>query len=185
MGCPGRRTARVRPPGSRWRPTWTVAEEWPASIWPAMEAARLTGIAKPWVAPDWDWNWNVVEAAVSRPITRPAGDGRLGAIGFCTTGFALLMSASHGLWGNGRPAARGHRRAGPEVAPGQDRSGMMTQGGLFTADKSTSIRRVKMNGGPPTGRIGLTRLSTHQRTGHLACILPLAFPARTLRTCAS
>jgi hypothetical protein len=46
------------------------------------------------------------------------------------------------------------------------------------------IRRAKMNGDPLTGRIGLTRLNAHQRTGRLACILPPDSPARALRTCA-
>lgn len=72
-GLPGTLDSTSSTPRKPLAPTWTVAEEWPASIWPAMEAARLTGIAKPWVAPDWDWNWNVAEAAVSRPITRPGG----------------------------------------------------------------------------------------------------------------
>ena len=49
---------------------WTVAEERPASIWAATAAARLTGIAKPSMTPDCNWNPEV--AAVSRPITCPA-----------------------------------------------------------------------------------------------------------------
>jgi len=55
---------------------------------------------------------------------------------------------------------------------------------LIHADKLTPIRRAKMNGDPPTGRIGLTRLNTHQKTGRLTCILPPDSPARALRTCA-
>jgi hypothetical protein len=55
---------------------------------------------------------------------------------------------------------------------------------LIHAGKLTPIRRAKMNGDPPTGRIGLMRLNAHQKTGRLTCILPPDSPARALRTCA-
>ena len=52
---------------------WTVEEPEPSSMALARESAVSIGMAKPWVPPDWlfDWNEKPADAAVSIPRTFP------------------------------------------------------------------------------------------------------------------